>query len=218
MINLQNIQLVLWDLDGTLIDSENLHFDAAMQAFKELSIPLITTTLGAGVDNRRGFEILTGLALGNAQNLATYQKWEQLTLSLTLDGINSSMAISQSIELVKYFHKHNIKQAIVSNSNKVLIEKAVKSLDISQYIDQLFSIEDVINPKPHPEPYENAIKHYNVNPQNVIVFEDSLTGINSATNADVKFVFGIGKKLLEHNNLQKTLRTDEQSWIQNFTQ
>lgn len=218
MITLQNIQLILWDLDGTLIDSENLHFDAAMQAFKELSIPLVTTTLGAGVDNRRGFEILTGLKLNNAQNLAIYQKWEQLTLSLTIDGINESMAIPQSIELVKYFHKHNIQQAIVSNSNKVVIEKAVKTLSIAQYIDRLFSIEDVINPKPHPEPYQNAIKYYNVNPQNIIVFEDSLTGINSANDAGVKFMFGIGEKLLEQNNLQKTLSTDEQSWLQNFTQ
>ncbi len=216
MINLQNIQLILWDLDGTLIYSENLHFDAAMQAFKELSIPLVTTTLDAGVDNRRGFEILTGLKLDNAQNLAAYQQWEQLTLSLTLDGINASMAIQQSIELVKYFHKHSVKQAIVSNSNKVVIEKAVKTLDISQYIDKLFSIEDVINPKPHPEPYENAIKHYNVNPQNVIVFEDSLTGINSATNAGVKFVFGIGEKPAEHDKLYQALNLNDKSWLNYF--
>ncbi len=216
MINLQNIELILWDLDGTLIDSENLHFDAAMQAFEELSIPLVTTILGAGVDNRRGFEILTGLILDNAQNLATYQKWEQLTLSLTLDGINASMANPQSIELVKLFHKHNIKQAIVSNSNKVVIEKAVKTLNIAQYIDRLFSIEDVVNPKPHPEPYQNAIKHYNVNPQNVIVFEDSLTGINSATYAGVKFVFGIGGKPAEYDKVHQALNLNDKSWLNYF--
>ncbi len=216
MINLQNIQLILWDLDGTLIDSENLHFDAAMQAFEELSIPLVTTTLGAGVDNRRGFEISTGLKLNNAQNLAIYQKWEQLTLNLTLDVINASMTIPQSIELVKHFHKHNIKQAIVSNSNKVVIEKAVKTLGIGQYIDKLFSIEDVINPKPHPDPYQNAIKCYNATPANVIVFEDSLTGINSATKAGVKSVFGIGEKPAEHEKLYQALNLNDKSWLNYF--
>ena len=211
MIELNKIKLILWDLDGTLINSEHIHYNAGMSAFKQLKISLITTAIGDGVDSKKCFEIFTGLALNCEQNWQIFRDWEKLTVQNTFNSITSELAIKQSSELVHYFNQLGITQAVVSNSNRKIIEKSILELNLNKFINKIFSIEDVVNPKPHPEPYLNALQYYNCLSQNAIVFEDSETGINAAKKANIKNIFGIGAIT---NNYQpyKSLNLDNQSW------
>ena len=198
MIELNKIKLILWDLDGTLINSEHIHYNAGMSAFKQLKISLITTAIGDGVDSKKCFEIFTGLALNCEQNWQIFRDWEKLTVQNTFNSITSDLAIKQSIELVHYFNQLGITQAVVSNSNRKIIEKSILELNLNKFINKIFSIEDVVNPKPHPEPYLNALQYYE-------------TGIKAAKKANIKNIFGIGAIT---NNYQpyKSLNLDNQSW------
>ena len=63
---------------------------------------------------------------------------------------------------------------------KTLLKIILKSLGLYNFLDLLISNEDVVNPKPHSEPYIKAISHFGGDLKNFIIFEDSETGLTSA--------------------------------------
>ncbi len=185
---------------------------AGINAFTKVNLPIINTQVVAGMDNYKCFEVFTGLSLDNPQNLELFKHWEDVVIAEVLNLLDEKLAITQSIELVKHFHSLGITQAVVSNSNRTVIEKAVSCINIAQYISKIFSIEDVQSPKPHPEPYLNAMRHFGIHTHQTLVFEDSITGINSAKSANVAYVCGIGNET-KHYLPDYVLSLDKPSWL-----
>ena len=91
---------------------------------------------------------------------------------------------------------HDLKRSghrccIVTNCNRKVAEEIVKLTYLRYFIDFIISNTDCVNSKPHPEPYLNAMKKYNVDGSKCFIFEDSKTGILSAKSAYPKCLIGI---------------------------
>lgn len=87
------------------------------------------------------------------------------------------------------------KLAISTNSERKDLDfysskesKTAQILNPSLIFDKILTLNDVEYPKPHPESYDKIIRHFNVNPSEVLAFEDSLSGVLSAKNAKVDII------------------------------
>lgn len=207
------IKTVFWDLDGTLIDSEHLHADAAFVAFERLNIPLITREITPGIENKLAFAELTGLDLRNDLNQRLFEKWDRLVVDLVLEEININDAIHQSLELFTHFNSLGITQTVVSNSYLRLVKHSLQQLGIIHQVHQIHARDMVTHAKPSPELYNNALRGQMNQQANCLAFEDSNTGIKAAQSAGI-MVVGIGKA--NRNILE--LDPQQDSWLNTLNQ
>jgi HAD superfamily hydrolase (TIGR01509 family) len=107
---------------------------------------------------------------------------EKRVLALKLMEDNLS-AIPGSIELMKFFNRKGLRQAIASNSNGKAIEDVLERLGVRDFFEVIVSSGDSSKGKPDPEPYLLAVKRLAEPAGNCFAIEDSPQGIQSAKGA-----------------------------------
>jgi beta-phosphoglucomutase-like phosphatase (HAD superfamily) len=184
------IKAIFWDLDGTLIDSELIHEQAAFFATRELGFVSTVEIIPAGLENSAVFELMIGQAL-NLDNQHLFARWEQLVIEHALARISPHQQIKQSLELFNYFAKLGLPQAVVSNSTAPIVRHSLQQLGILERCSQIFSRDSVEFGKPHPQLYLNALEFHQLLPSQCLSFEDSRSGIMAAQTCGIN-VIGIG--------------------------
>ena len=177
---------VLWDMDGTLIDSEP-HW---LKSERELAA--IHNAEWSDEDGKS----LVGLSLTESSKL--YK--EKLGLELSTDEIVDKLTTSVSSELSKEIiwrpgarelllelRKKKIRTALVTMSLRSMALQVVDAMGFDAF-DVVVAGDDVVHGKPHAEPYLKAAALLGVNPSDCVAFEDSISGILSAEAAGTKAV------------------------------
>jgi len=176
------IKLVIFDLDGVLIDTKNIHFSALNNAIKKYSPE---------------HEISWDEHLSKFDGLKTNQKLELLSSEKSLDvnlhnlvwlekqklTIEELTNVSPSEELISLFKKlsdDGYKIACCSNSIRKTVLTVLSKLAIIEYFDIIISNEDVLNSKPHPEMYWKCISKMKCLPEHTLIVEDSPYGLLAA--------------------------------------
>jgi len=180
-------KLVIFDLDGVLMDSRELHYEALNRAIKQ-------------VTNSHNYIISREEHLSKYDGLNTTKKLQMLTQDKSLD-IDYYDDIwkekqKQTFELIpltpknpnilKIMHRLNLKGckiAVASNSIRETVKLALMSMDVLQYVDYFVSNEDVFNPKPFPEMYWKCMTMMKALPKDTIIVEDSHIGREGALNS-----------------------------------
>jgi len=180
-------KLVIFDLDGVLMDSRELHYEALNRAIKQ-------------VTNSHNYIISREEHLSKYDGLNTTKKLQMLTQDKSLD-IDYYDDIwkekqKQTFELIplapknpnilEIMHKLNLKGwkiAVASNSIRETVKLALMSMDVLQYVDYFVSNEDVFNPKPFPEMYWKCMTMMKALPKDTIIVEDSHIGREGALNS-----------------------------------
>lgn len=218
------IKLILFDLDGTLIEStKDIHYQALNEALKELQPNCIITkdeheTIYDALSTRQKLDLLVK-EKGLNPNLqdAISNKKQEITFKM-LENYIFNINYSKTFNFIK---KQNIKIGVCTNSIKKTTEVILNKLGIANLVDLVLTNEDVINPKPNSEMYLKAMNILSVKPENTLIFEDSKHGIESAekSNAYVKIIKNISEinsrsiswilKLIETNvfNINGVLKT-----------
>ncbi len=202
------LKLILWDLDGTLIDSESIHEKASLDALKEIGFTS-EVPIPAGLEGSAVFELLTNLEIKKHNEL--FKKWQSRSIELALANITDKYAIHQSVELVKYFAKRGLAQSVVSNSPLKMLEHSIRQINLAPFFSNFFSRDSVEFGKPNPQLYLNALKHHQLPPENCLCFEDSGTGIKATQSANLNCI-GIGLASKTYNpNLVCDLKNN--NWL-----
>lgn len=182
---LHNIKAVLFDLDGTLVDS--------MWMWKDIDIEYL---------GKRGFELpprlqkdIEGMSLTET---ATYFK-DRFQLSDTLEEIKKEwmdMARDKychqvklkpgAREFLEYLKLHNIRTGIASSNGIELVHAVLKAQNVSEYLDSVHTCCDVERGKPHPDIYLLVAKKLGVSPRECLVLEDIPMGILAGKRAGMK--------------------------------
>jgi HAD superfamily hydrolase (TIGR01509 family) len=177
---------VLWDMDGTLIDSEP-YWLASESAFAAAHDSNWGDEDGLGVIGMSLYESSKLLKARVGSTLEPQQIIDQIT-----DGVLQQL--EQSIpwrpgarELLKLLKDNNIKTALVTGSMHRMAQKVADQIGFDAF-DVIVGGDDVIKGKPHPESYLLAAKMLGVDPTDCVAFEDSLTGITAAEAAGTKAV------------------------------
>lgn len=183
-----HMKAAIFDLDGTLIDSMNLHYEIVSTIFtnfnKTISKKKFQNYAGAP------FETIAQDVLGNIdiKNINNIKK------NLLDKNFQKIKLMSGAIELLELLKKNQYKIAIASGSPVDFIEKSLQEFNIKQYFDYYVSGEQVKNPKPAPDVFLDAAKKLKIQPKNCIVIEDGIGGINAAKSIGMKTI-GIGTNL-----------------------
>jgi HAD superfamily hydrolase (TIGR01509 family) len=186
---MKRISTVFWDLDGTLIDSEAIHEEASHFGVAQLGYPQIIHQLPAGLENTAAFECLFAkTALAEPQLFA---KWEQYAIDYAYERIGTEQQIIPSGKLFRQLAERGIKQSVVSNSGRLLVEHSLRQIGLLDLCYGTFTRDDVPHGKPNPQLYLNALAHHQVGASECLTFEDSSSGITAAKKAEIEVV-GVG--------------------------
>jgi HAD superfamily hydrolase (TIGR01509 family) len=177
---------MLFDLDGTLIDTLPLHLSAERRALADYGIENFSTdhpqTFGAG--------ILPGMALlAEHYGINDLQAFTDHYLSLWNAEVKENLSPTPgAVDFLIGASKTGIKIALVTSGEQPYADQVMAKLGITALFDAVVTFEAVARPKPAPDAYLLACKRLQVAPERAIGFEDSASGFNSLTAAGIEFV------------------------------
>jgi HAD superfamily hydrolase (TIGR01509 family) len=177
---------VLWDMDGTLIDSEP-YWLASESAFAAAHDSTWGQDDGLGVIGMSLYESSKLIKERVGSSLEPQQIIDQIT-----DGVLSQLERSipwrpGSRELLKLLRDNNVKTALVTGSMHRMAKKVADQIGFEAF-DVIIGGDDVVMGKPHPESYLKAASILGVDPTHCVSLEDSLTGITAAEAAGTKAI------------------------------
>ncbi|QTD39250.1 HAD family phosphatase [Polaribacter batillariae] len=198
----KEIKCVIFDMDGVIIDSEEIHKKAYYETF---------ASLGVHVSDKL-YKSFTGASTINAfQKLVAHFNLDKNPETLVLDKrkryVNffendPNLHLVENVEeIIKYFYQKGLTLILASSSAMVNINRVFNRFNLNNYFAAKISGADLKESKPNPEIFNKAAKLANVPKENCMVIEDSDNGIKAANDANI-FVFGYANKLSEGQTLK----------------
>jgi beta-phosphoglucomutase len=194
-----NRKAFIFDLDGVIVDTARYHFLAWQKIAAELGIeftPEHNEQL-KGVSRIRSLDIILDLGRVNAsqedKNQWLHKKNEDYLAYI--ENMDESEILSGVVHVLSYLKGKN--QMIGLGSASKNARPILERVKILHYFDAIVDGNDVTNAKPDPEVFLNAARMLEAKPENSIVFEDSVAGIQAANIANMTSV-GIGEKSILH--------------------
>ena len=187
-----NNKLVIFDLDGVLIDSRDIHYDALNSALLKINPKFVVTreehlSKYDGLGTTMKLKMLTELKGLPAEYHD--QVWKEKQRQ-TIDILQKLPENKTAISIIKQLKKDGWKIAVASNSIRETIITALNAIGVLGYIEYIVSNEDVKHHKPYPEMYWKCMTALNALPQNTIIVEDSHIGRQGAI-ASGGYLYGI---------------------------
>ncbi len=206
------IKLVIFDLDGVLIDSKEYHFKALNLALGEKY----------EISREEHLNIYDGLPTSEKLKLLSDKKglspsnfnkiWEEKQRHTTNIFKES---ISKDYELMNYFQQlidAGYKIAVASNSIRNTVKIVLLRLGILEFIDIFISNEDIMRNKPYPEMYWKCMITLGAIPENTVIIEDSIVGRQGALDSKCHLISVENRKDLDQskiNSIKKILDKKE---------
>ena len=184
----KNIKGILFDMDGTVLDSEALFDDAQLLFLKEFGI----------IAKVKDLEEFKGMSYKDFYPRFT----NKFKLNLNIDAIrfkirNYLHEIMETrlkfIDGFEHFFNHCIKPynfqvGLVTNTTRLSYQKIQKCINIDDYFKYVITVTEAIEPKPSPKPYFQAMDSLSLNVNNTLIIEDSKTGLISAIKSGAKVI------------------------------
>ena len=183
-----NIKGILFDLDGTVLDSEGLFEEAQILLLKEYGIFIDMNELpnSTGMSYKEFYpQFMREFQLSDdIENL-------RLKLRTYLHTIMESRL--KFIDGFETFYKNcikhkGIKSGIVTNTTRVTYQKVQRFTNIDDYFNFSITATESIKPKPSSSPYLQAMEELSLKPYETVVIEDSKTGIISGLQSKAKVI------------------------------
>lgn len=185
---LKNITTVLFDLDGTLIDTAPDMAGALDILCNEEQQPLLPYKKIRPIVSD-GSIALVKLAFGNTIDTVTLDRLKTRYLKIYQENLAiHSQLFDEMNDLLFYLEENNIKWGVVTNKPGWLTEPLMKALNLHHRAACIVSADSTTNRKPHPEPMLYACKLTNSAPEECIYIGDAQRDIEAGHNAGMKTI------------------------------
>jgi HAD superfamily hydrolase (TIGR01509 family) len=184
---MNDLEAILFDLDGVIIDSEPLH----EKAFRQTSLHLGRDLTQEEVASLKG----TVEEIGAAK-LLEYNPAATLSIPQVMEYHNNlykamfdqMRLIPGSREFIQKAHKKGFKLGLTTSALQENQQRIFEMFNLSPFFSTIITGEDIINGKPHPEPYLKTAEKLGVAPANALVIEDSVNGVRSGKAAGCRVI------------------------------
>ena len=183
------IKAIIFDLDGVLVDTKQIHFEALNSALKRYKFKEISSDDHVKIFD--GLPTIEKLKILNKKNnlpkkyFTKINRYKQkITTKILKKRIKKN---KETLEIFKNLHK-KYKIAVATNAVNSTLKICLNKLGISKYVDFKLSNEDINNPKPNPEIYLRIFIKFGIYPSEALIFEDSHYGREAAISSGAKLL------------------------------
>ena len=198
----KDVKCIIFDMDGVIIDSEEIHKKAYYETFNSIGVKVSDEL----------YKTLTGSSTINAfQRLVKHfnldLKPEDLVLNkrkryVSFFENDPTLHLVNGVEnLIKASYNKGYTLILASSSAMVNIDRVFNRFNLNSYFSAKISGADLTASKPHPEIFEKAAILGKTAKENCIVIEDSDNGIKAANDAGI-YVFGYRNPMAEDQTLK----------------
>ena len=177
------LEAILFDLDGTLADTDSIHFavwqDILLRYDLEIDRAFYRQRISGRTNSKIIKDILPQLTLEDAWKLATEKEETYRRLA------NSLLPTPGLDRLLKLTDEASIKRAVVTNAPEDNAVYMLEALRFTSIFPLVIMAKDAPPGKPDPAPYQMALDRLGVKSKRAIAFEDSAAGIRSAVGAGI---------------------------------
>lgn len=173
------IKTMLFDLDGTIVDTNELIIQTFLHVLKghvppDFSREQIIPHMGTPLDYQ--MRLFTGRD-DVAEFTAAYRSYNR-------DKHDELVKEFPHVkEVIERLHRHGVRMGVVTTKIRETTERALKMFGLAPYMDTLVTIDDVKHPKPHPEPVLIAMEQLGADPATTMMVGDSPADIQSGNAA-----------------------------------
>ena len=182
-LDISHVEAAIFDMDGTLVESEHIWAEAkqdiAQCAGKNITDDELKQYIGRGLNDFID-EVLEPTTL--KQRTELNQKIKENVLK---DYSYKIRVIDGAVDILNAFSSAGIRIAICSSGPLQAIENSLLALNVTELVEVIVSGETLSMNKPNPLPYLHTLEKLDVEARNAIVFEDTISGLKSATAAGI---------------------------------
>ena len=175
----------IWDVDGTLVDTAELHFQAWAAVARDLDRPFTRADFAATFGRRNPDIIhqLFGSAYAGAQAADLGERKEELYRAAAQKGVALLPGVRALLEDLR---AAGFKQAVGSSAPRRNLDLILRLTDTEPFFAAVISMEDTQRGKPDPQVFQLAAQRLGVAPERCLVLEDAVAGVQAARAAGMR--------------------------------
>jgi HAD superfamily hydrolase (TIGR01509 family) len=184
----ETVKIMIFDMDGVILDSEPLHENARQMMFRNFGIvPDKNFPNPVGKSSSGFWRTVSGLC--GLDRDAYELEAEQYRLVAVQIKENNVPVSDGLMDLLNWAKEHGVKIGLASSSTRVLVDDTLNLLGVREYFDYTVSGDEVQTKKPAPDPYLKVLNLSGFAPEEAFAVEDSNSGVQAAKNAGI-FCYG----------------------------
>ena len=185
---MKQVECVLFDLDGTLLDSKECSVKATKAAFKEMGLKVPSEVV---IEHYMGIPIEESFFKMSEQPLdqetatelirifrAYYQTYEESTLKV----------FPEIPHVLEILNKRKVPCFVVSSKKTAVVKRNLAAHDLVAFFEEIIGSDAVTHYKPHPEGINKVVAHYQFDPTKTIMIGDAIFDIQMGKAAGVKTI------------------------------
>lgn len=186
--SVESLEAVFFDVDGTLCDSDPLHYQSFRDMLQEVGfqggVPITEEYFINNISGKDNFYI--GLSLFPDWDQDKRDKFlcdkEALFRSLAAKHVHPVEGLDI---LCRWIEERGLRRAAVTNAPRENAELMISLVGLESFFELVVLGGECERPKPFPDPYKKALKHFEISPDQALVLEDSSSGLRAAVAAGI---------------------------------